>query len=74
MTNHNVEDRMLRLTEVLQYIPVCKTAWYNGITAGIFPQPEKIGRSSFWKMSYIQSIIARNRENQPTSASFPAAQ
>jgi len=53
------EIGFLRLNQVLQYIPVSKTAWYEGILAGIYPKQVKIGkRSSAWKISDIRKLIA----------------
>ncbi|MGA1846665.1 helix-turn-helix transcriptional regulator [Deferribacter abyssi] len=52
-----VQDRLLRLSEVLKMIPVSKSTWYEGIKRGIFPPPVKFGRSSFWKLSDILKLI-----------------
>ena len=44
----------LRLKQVLQFIPVGKTAWYAGIKEGRFPRPIPLGsrtmRSGFEKL------------------------
>ncbi|MGA1863235.1 AlpA family phage regulatory protein [Deferribacter thermophilus] len=52
-----VQERLLRLKEVLEIIPVGRSTWYEGIKKGIFPKPIKLGRSSFWKLSDIQKLI-----------------
>ena len=64
-----MEDRLLRLKEVLEVIPVSRATWYRGGWAGFYPQPEKHGRSSLWRMSALQKVITGNQENQPTPAS-----
>ena len=64
-----MEDRLLRLKEVLEVIPVSRATWYRGVWAGFYPQPEKHGRSSLWRMSALQKVITGNQENQPTPAS-----
>ena len=51
-----MEDRLLRLKEVLEVIPVSRATWYRGV-------------SSLWRMSALQKVITGNQENQPTPAS-----
>lgn len=31
------ETGFLRLSDVLRFVPVCRTAWYNGVKSGLFP-------------------------------------
>ena len=64
-----MEDRLLRLKEVLEVIPVSRATWYRGVWAGFYPHPEKHGRSSLWRMSALQKVIRGNQENLPTPAS-----
>ncbi|BAI79786.1 transcriptional regulator [Deferribacter desulfuricans SSM1] len=52
-----VQEKLLRLKDVLEIIPVGRSTWYEGIKKGIFPKPIKLGRSSFWKLSDIQKLI-----------------
>jgi len=54
------EIGFLRLNQVLQYIPVSKTAWYEGILAGIYPKQVKIGkRSSAWRVEDIKELVSK---------------
>jgi len=53
------EIGFLRLKQVLQLIPISKTAFYDGIQSGIYPKQVKLGkRSSAWKISDIRKLIA----------------
>ncbi len=53
------ETGFLRLPQVLQFIPVSKTAFYDGITEGRYPAPIKLGkRSSAWRVEDIRKLIA----------------
>lgn len=52
------EDRLLPIEEVLRRIPVSKSTWYAGMNAKRFPQPTKMGRSSFWPLSEINLLVA----------------
>lgn len=38
------ETGFLRLSDVLRFVPVCRTAWYNGVKSGLFPQPVALGK------------------------------
>lgn len=52
------EDRLLRLKEVLQYIPVGKSTWWAGVRSGRFPPPVRLGpRTTTWKFSAIMKLV-----------------
>jgi len=54
------QSGFMRLNPVLQVIPVSKTAWYEGIAAGIYPAPVKLGkRSSAWKVEDIKELVSK---------------
>lgn len=50
----------LRLSQVLQFVPVCKTRWYAGLKSGEFPQPVALGpRARGYRAEDIAALIAR---------------
>lgn len=52
------EESFLRLPQVLELIPVCKSAWWQGCKEGRFPKPIKLGlRTSVWRSSDIAALI-----------------
>ena len=54
------ETGFLRLPQVLQFIPISKTAFYDGIKAGIYPKQIKLSeRSSAWRVEDIRKLIER---------------
>jgi len=53
------ETGFVRLSQVLKFIPVSKTAFYNGIREGRYPKPIKLSeRSSAWTVQSIRKLIA----------------
>ena len=53
------EERLLRLKQVLEFIPVSKSTWWAGCASGKFPAPIKLTeRTTVWKMSDISNLIA----------------
>jgi predicted DNA-binding transcriptional regulator AlpA len=50
-------DRLLRLRAILSLIPVSKSTFYSGVAAGRFPQPVKLGRNTFWRLSDVLSLV-----------------
>jgi prophage regulatory protein len=49
---------LLRIKQVLQFVPVSKSSWWNGVKSGKFPQPVKLGeRTTCWRASDIQALI-----------------
>lgn len=54
----NQQEKLLRLKGVLQKVPVGKSTWWEGVRAGRFPQPVKLGpRTTCWKESEIDDLI-----------------
>lgn len=47
-----------KLPQILQAIPMGKTTWWAGVKSGRFPQPLKLGRSTFWRVADIRNLIA----------------
>lgn len=53
-------DRLLRLTQVLELLPISASAWWKGVATGRFPQPLKLGpRTTCWRYSDIKDLIKR---------------
>ncbi len=55
--NTNEDERLLRLKQVLEIIPVSKSSWWAGVKDGKYPASVKYGRSTFWLNSDIQNLI-----------------
>lgn len=52
------EESFLRLPQVLELIPVCKSAWWQGCKDGRFPKPIKLGpRTTAWRASDIAAFV-----------------
>lgn len=48
----------LRITDVLQLIPIGKSTWWAGVKEGRFPKPVKIGpRLTVWRADEIRQLI-----------------
>lgn len=52
------EERMLRLKQVLELVPVSKSTIWDWVKKGMFPQPIRLGsKTTCWKMSDIQQYL-----------------
>ena len=50
----------MRLPQILQLIPVSKSAWWQGCREGRFPKPVKLGpRTTAWRVEDIATLIER---------------
>lgn len=50
----------LRLPQVLQLVPISKSAWWEGCKTGRFPKPVKLGpRTTVWRAEEIVEFIER---------------
>jgi len=48
----------LRLPQVLNFVPISKSAWWEGCKSGRFPKPVKLGpRTTAWKAEDIVALV-----------------
>jgi len=59
---------LLRIAQVLQYIPISRTSWWLGVREGRYPQPQKLGSVPVWRTMDIRELI-----NHGQRALAPAA-
>ena len=67
MQNKAAPDRLIRITGIIgckkrgiePIVPISKTAWYEGIKEGIYPEPIKLsgGRTSAWRESDLLEVV-----------------
>jgi prophage regulatory protein len=70
MDRHTPPDRLLRISEVMQIVPLTRATIYRAIRAGRFPRPTKLlgVRASAWSESEIASwVAARLADRRPAS-------
>ena len=55
----------LRLSQVLNIIPISKSAWWEGCRSGLYPKPVKLGpRTTAWRVEDIRELMERiNKES-----------
>jgi predicted DNA-binding transcriptional regulator AlpA len=57
-TQNLPEIGLLRLKQILQFIPVSRSTWLAGVKTGRFPQPLKLGpRTTAWRVTDIHALI-----------------
>lgn len=63
----------VRLAQVLKFIPVGKTCWWEGVKTGRFPQPVKLSaRCTAWRVEDIRSLIVQlSGQGQGCDVHFP---
>lgn len=52
-------DRLIRLKEVLEIVPVSKSTWWSWVAKGIAVKPVRLGRCTCWKYSEILEFTAK---------------
>lgn len=55
--NQLPETGLLRLKQVLQFVPVSRSTFLKGAAEGRFPKPVKNGRCVFWRVEDIRALI-----------------
>lgn len=64
----------LRLPQILERLPISKSAWWVGCRTGKYPKPIKLGpKTTVWKASEINAFLeklgAENEEEKTGKAS-----
>lgn len=50
----------LRLSQILNIIPISKSAWWEGCRSGLYPKPVKLGpRTTAWRVEDIRELMER---------------
>lgn len=53
------EERLMRLSAVLERVPVGRATWWKGVKDGRYPASIKLGpRTTCWRASDINALIA----------------
>jgi predicted DNA-binding transcriptional regulator AlpA len=53
------QERLLRLSQVLNLLQIGKSSWWAGIKAGRYPQPVRLGGCTRWRQSDILRLMER---------------
>ena len=52
------EMRFLKLSKILELIPVSKSTWWNNVNIGLYPAPVKISkRVTAWRVEDINNLL-----------------
>ena len=63
------EDALLRISQVLELIPISRSAWWQGCKSGKYPKPIKIGpKTTVWKASDIAKTLRELTGEQQNQA------
>jgi len=48
----------VRVSQILQVLPIGRSTWWQGVKDGRFPQPVKIGpRTTVWNVEDIRAVL-----------------
>jgi predicted DNA-binding transcriptional regulator AlpA len=54
------ETGFVRLKLILEYLPIGKSTWWDGVKKGRFPKPVKLGpRTTAWRAEDIHALFVR---------------
>lgn len=58
-------ERLLRLRQVLELIPISKSTWWSGVASGRFPVAVHLGpRVTCWRESEVLALMQQGKEPQ----------
>lgn len=62
-TANILDDRLLKVDEILKALRISKSTWYDGVNRGVFPPPVRIGsRNVRWRASDIEKYLQSRYE------------
>jgi prophage regulatory protein len=51
-------NRLIRLNEVLELLPISKSTWWEGVRTRKYPQPVRLGRRlTCWRLADILALV-----------------
>lgn len=51
---------LLRISQVLRFVPISKSSWWKGVKDGLYPQPVKLSaRVTCWRAEDIRALIEK---------------
>ena len=57
--NYLPDEGFVRLSQILQVLPIGKTSWWEGVKKGRYPTPMKLGpRTTVWRVEDIRALIS----------------
>ena len=52
------ETGLLRVNQILRFIPISRSSWWAGVKSGRYPKPSKLSpRVTVWSVQSIRAII-----------------
>jgi prophage regulatory protein len=62
------KERLIRLNEVLDLLPLSKSTWWAGVRTGRYPAPVKLGsRLTCWRLADILALVKAGRSAMTNS-------
>jgi len=53
-----VQERLLRLPQVLEILPISRSSFWAGIRSGVYPPGRKLtSRTTVWRLSQIMAVV-----------------
>lgn len=65
------QEGFVRLSQVLQVIPISRSAWYNGVRDGKYPAPLALdARTKVYRVEDVRALIARISGQEQSNAAL----
>ena len=60
---HIDTSRLIRLRDVLDLLPISKSTWWDGVRAGKYPTPVKLGnRITCWRLEDVLELVDKGAQ------------
>ena len=57
-------EGLVRLPQILEFLTIGKSCWWQGVKDKRFPQPIKLGRATAWRADEVRSLAGYNSDKQ----------
>lgn len=59
------KDKLIRIEQALELVPVSRSNWWAGCKSGRYPQPIRLGRVTCWLESEVLALMQRSTSDNP---------
>ena len=60
LEENDATDKLVRLNQILEIIPVSRATWWNGVRCGKYPPAIKLGpKLTCWRLSEIMRLAEK---------------
>jgi predicted DNA-binding transcriptional regulator AlpA len=59
-------EGLVRVSQIVRFLPISKCTWWNGVRSGRFPKPVKLGpNTTAWRAEDVRALAEPRTDDTP---------